>query len=90
MLVDTKGITKDLEGRVLHISFSDGSEETIRLEAALSYDCHAECNGFVYKVLSTNRPQMLERMKREHPGGFSCWGKFEDVVSWKLAEASGS
>jgi hypothetical protein len=81
MLVDTKGITKDLEGKTLQVTFSDGTEQTIQLDWALIHDCHKEYNGFIYKVLATNRPELFERMKRE---GFSCWGKFEDAVSWKL------
>ena len=86
MSVDTKGLTRELEGKTLRILFADGEEQVLKMEFVMIFDCHDSCNGFLYKLLSTNRPKKLEKQKQEHPGGFSCLGRFEDVVSWKLVE----
>jgi hypothetical protein len=81
MLVDTKGLTKELEGKTLRIRFNDGCEQVIKLEWVLTHDCHESCNGFIYKSLSTNQPEKLEEMRRKYPNGFSSWGNFQDIVS---------
>ena len=86
MAVDTKGLTRELEGKTVHILFSDGEEQILKMEFVMIFNCHDSCNGFLYKLLSTNRPEKLEKQKQEHPEGFSCLGRFEDVVSWKLVE----
>jgi len=81
MAVDTRDLTRELEGKTVRILFADGEEQVLKMEFVMIFNCHDSCNGFVYKLLSTNRPQ-----KHENPEGFSCLGKFEDVVSWKLVE----
>jgi hypothetical protein len=88
MLVYTKGLTRDLEGKTVSILFGDGEEQVLKMEFVMIFDCHDSCNGFVYKLISTNRPEKFEKQRQEHPEGFSCLGKFEDVVSWKLVEDS--
>ncbi len=85
MTVDTKGLTRELEGKTVRILFADGEEQVLRMEFVMILDCHDSCDGFVYKLLSTNRSEKLEKQK-QHAEGFSCLGRFEDVVSWKLEE----
>ncbi len=88
MLVDTKGLTKDLEGKTLRVRFNDGTEDLVKLECVITHDCHESCNGFVYQPLSMSAHQLFEKMKGEHPHGFSCWGNFQDVVSWEIVEGA--
>jgi len=86
MALDTRGLTRELEGKTVRILFADGEEQVLKMEFVMIFDCHDSCNGFVYKLLSTNRSEKLEKQKHGNPEGFSCLGKFEDVVSWKLVE----
>ena len=86
MPVDTKGLTREVEGKIMRILFADGEEQILKIEFVMIFNCHDSCNGFVYKLLSTNHPENVEKQKQQHPEGFSCLGRFEDVVSWKLEE----
>ena len=77
--IDTRGITKEMEGKRLRIIFSDGEDAEIKLNWVMIYDCHEDCNGFVYHVISTNQPEKYTTM----PAEASYWGRFENIVSIK-------
>jgi hypothetical protein len=81
--VDAKGLSRDLEGKTLRIRFADGTEDLVELGMVMVYDCHEDCDGFIYHVLSSSDPQRLTR------SGPSYLGRFQDVASWEGIEAAG-
>jgi hypothetical protein len=79
-IVDTHGISRQLEGKKLRIRFSDGEIAEVKLDWAIIHDCHEDCNGFVYHVLSSNQIENYTATSRNA----AMWGRFENVVSIEL------
>ncbi|HLW80691.1 MAG TPA: hypothetical protein VKS20_01490 [Candidatus Acidoferrales bacterium] len=82
-MIDAKGLSRELEGKTLRIRFIDGTEGLVGLEMVMIHDCHEDCNGFIYHVLSSSEPQRLTR------SGSSYLGRFQDIASWEVIEAAG-
>jgi hypothetical protein len=79
MLVDTRGLRKEIEGKLLQVTFSDGEIAKIRIVCLMVYDCHKDCNGFVYDVIETNQPGKYGRP----PAESAFWGDFQNIESWE-------
>jgi hypothetical protein len=79
-VANTHGISRDLENKKLRISFTDGEIADVRLDWAIIHDCHEDCNGFIYYVLSTNQSEKYTASSRNA----AMWGRFEDIVSIEL------
>jgi hypothetical protein len=76
-LVDTRGISKEMEGKRLRISFADGETAEIKMHWVMIHDCHDDCNGFIFYIISTDRAEKYYPPSIGEP----MWGHFEDVAS---------
>ena len=85
MLVDTKGLSQDYEGKRVRVEFSDGEIAEVKIiEVALpnKYDNTPESWGIVYDLISTNRP-------RTAPNGAAFWSELGTIKSFQvLGDAS--
>jgi hypothetical protein len=66
-----------MENKKLRISFTDGEIAEVKLHWVMVDDCHEDCNGFIYYLLSTNQIEKYTATSRNE----AMWGKFENVVS---------
>jgi hypothetical protein len=77
---------KEAEGRKLRLFFSDGEvSEGIVIEAPAHDDCEG-CNGFVYDLLSTDRPAKYEAMHVKI--GSAQWSSFDALEKYEVLEGS--
>jgi hypothetical protein len=77
VFVDTHGITREMEGKRLRITFDDGETAEIRITSVQIHDCHEDCNGIVYDVLSSNKMDKY-RLPLEQS---AFWSEFQYIVS---------
>ena len=71
MATDTKGLSPELEGKVLRVFFKDGEIAELKL---LIFELHENCKycdgyaGIIYDVIQTNRPKDFPDQKTK-----PCW-----------------
>ncbi len=70
-------LTREYQDKRLRIEFNDGQIAEIRLLLVSECDEHAECNGIVYDIISTNRPDQLV------PGS-AYWAEIAAVKKFEL------
>jgi hypothetical protein len=70
-------LTREYQDKQLRIEFNDGQIAEIRLLLVSECDQHAECNGIVYDIISTNRPDHLT------PGS-AYWAEIAAVKKFEL------
>jgi hypothetical protein len=75
MALDTKGISRELEGSIIQIVPNEGIEDLFLVEHACIYDCHDECSGLVCKT--------LDHSTSGEPNT-SYWINLADIKSWTL------
>ena len=85
MAIETKGITRTLEGKTLRVWFSADEIVIIRIS---SVEVHEDCNlcsgyaGIIYDILQTNRPERYEK----NPANAAYWSEFPDIQKWELVD----
>ncbi len=78
MATDTKGLSRELEGKVLRVYFKDGVVDEIRLVA---FELHENCQfgdeyrGIIYDLIHTNRPDVYMK----DPKSCSFWAELDDI-----------
>ena len=83
-MVDTRGLSPQLEGKKLRVYFIDGEVCEVKL---LSLELHENCHlcdgytGFIYDLLSTNRPEEYTT----EASSSAYWGNFEDIERVEVA-----
>jgi hypothetical protein len=70
-------LTREYQDKRLRIEFNDGQIAEIRLLLVSKCDQYAECNGIVYDIISTNRPDQLK------PGS-AYWAEIAAVKKFEL------
>ena len=80
MTLDTRGITKEMENKRLRVNFADGETAEVKLVWVMLHDCHEDCNGFIYDLISTDRTEKYTSSSRQA----AMWGDFENVAAIEL------
>jgi len=75
---------REMEGRKLRLFFPDGGIDVGVIVSAPAHDDCKGCDGFVYDLLSTNKPARYEAMKVRI--GSALWTRFEDLEKYEVAE----
>jgi hypothetical protein len=87
-MVDTKGLTKDLEGKKLRLYFHGGEVCDAKL---LLVDVHENCPfgddyaDFIYDVISTNQPGKYDGHDSKEPSSVYS-AEFGHLERWEILE----
>jgi hypothetical protein len=82
MATDTKGLSPELEGKVLRVFFKDGEIAELKL---LWFDLHENCKigdyyaGIIYDLIQTNRPE-----EHTDPKAVVFWADFTEIEKFEL------
>jgi hypothetical protein len=82
MATDTKGLSPELEGKVLRIFFKDGVIAELKL---LHFDLHENCEycdgyaGIIYDLIQFNHPKDFPV-----PKSACCWADFTEIEKFEL------
>lgn len=89
MAIDTKGLTRNIEGKTLRVWFPCGEVALIRVSWVDVHENCSECSGYagiIYDIIETNRP---ERYKK-NPCNSAYWSEFPDIQKWELVDERSS
>jgi hypothetical protein len=75
---------REMEGRKLRLFFPDGTTDIGVIVSAPSHDDCKGCDGFVYDLVSTDRPARCEAMGVQI--GSALWTRFEDLEKYEIME----
>ena len=56
-------LTREYNHKRLRVEFIDGVSEDILVLSVSDFDCHEECKGICYEVLSSSRPNSAQANK---------------------------
>jgi len=70
-------LSREFQDKRLRVEFIGGEIAEIRLLLVSECDQHEECNGIVYDIISTNRPDQLKQ-------GSAYWADIAYVKSFEL------
>ena len=76
---------REMEGRKLRLFFPDGGIDEALIVSAPAHDNCDGCEGFVYDLLSTDRPAKYAEMGLKI--GSALWTRFEDLEKYAILEA---
>ena len=86
MATDTKGLSRELEGKVVRIYFQNGEIAEVKL---VSFDLHKNCPfgdeyaGIIYDVIKTNRPEIY----KVDPATCGFWAEFQNIEKFELIDS---
>jgi hypothetical protein len=82
-MVDSQGLTKDLEGKKVRLFFRGGDCEATPLTVAVPFG-----DDLIHEVISTNRPKKYESGKSKNPRSVYS-AEFPYLDHWELIDSAG-
>ena len=89
MAIDTKGPTRNVEGKTLRVWCPSGEVALIRVSWVDVRENCTECSGYagiIYDIIESNR---AERYKKNPPNS-AYWSEFPDIQKWELVDERSS
>lgn len=70
-------LTRDLQDKRLRVEFVDGEIADVKVLLVSECSEHADCRGFVYDLISTNRPHHVRK-------GSANWADVAEIQRFEI------